>query len=183
MNKTIDRLVNKFLCWKLPKDFCPDGGIFFKRIPDFPEFNKWEYEPIGTNLFTADQAKAMFEYLLADEPQALLSQGEPMGYLRFKTINDVTFVPRDVRFVLHGASPHITTYPDLPLYLVPPSTEALQKDKAELIEYAKWLIEHLFIIKNSQDSNLHRNILSSIGLAKLANDALDNPKPKCMENE
>ena len=98
------------------------------------------------------QIKAQYQCLIIDaieKAQALLSQGEPtvskmeivepVGYLRFKTINDVTFVPRDVRFVLHGASPHITTYPDLPLYLAQPSIEALQKDKAELIEYAEML--------------------------------------------
>ena len=159
MNKTIEELAD-------------DSGGFSTGLASEPDTLIWHLD--------STHIKFICE---AYHAQALLSQGEPMGYLRFKTINDVTFVPRDVRFVLHGASPHITTYPDLPLYLVPPSTEALQKDKAELIEYAKWLIEHLFIIKNSQDSNLHRNILSSIGLAKLAKDALDNPQPKCMQGE
>ena len=269
MTKTIDELVNRFLRWKLPEGFSPDGGISFKRIPDFPELNKWEYEPVGTNLFTAVQAKEMFEYCLKEEPvvlnnmsntpeqvakytrqnspdiskelsehfkpQALLSQGdptvskteivEPIGYLRFKTINDVTFVPRDVRFVLHGASPHITTYPDLPLYLAtpatsqgkpvyfyrnkegdgysawfetdnkfyefvqdlshggyyqwrklfaaPPSTEALQKDKEELIEYVKKLHSALENIRVNR-FNLEYNHCEAIY-------SLAIPQPKCME--
>ena len=31
MNTTIDRLVNKFLGWKLPNDFQPDCGISFDK--------------------------------------------------------------------------------------------------------------------------------------------------------
>lgn len=60
----IDELVNRFLCWKLPKDFMPDCGISFKR--DFNEGTDFpmQHEPVGTNLFTAPQAKEMFEYLL-----------------------------------------------------------------------------------------------------------------------
>ena len=65
MNKTIDELVNKFLGWKLPKDFAPDGGIVFDKHQNH------HFTPIGTNLFTADQAKQMFEYLLEGEPLTL----------------------------------------------------------------------------------------------------------------
>jgi hypothetical protein len=53
----IGELVDRFLCWTLPKDFGPDGGIAF-RAPTHP--NSW---PVGTNLFTAAQARAMFEHL------------------------------------------------------------------------------------------------------------------------
>ena len=55
-NNLVQELVNNFLSWKLPKDFSPDCGISF--------FGDGEFEPIGTNLFTATQAKSMFEYLL-----------------------------------------------------------------------------------------------------------------------
>lgn len=60
----IDGMVNRFLGWKLPKDFYPDCGIEFHRIgkPSQPNYGRFSYEPVGTNLFTADQAKAMFEY-------------------------------------------------------------------------------------------------------------------------
>ena len=59
----IKEMVNRFLVWKLPKDFRPDAGISFKA-----EFNKgtpWpmKHEPSGTNLFTADQATEMLEYV------------------------------------------------------------------------------------------------------------------------
>lgn len=62
----LDRLVSRFLGWKLPEDFAPDGGISF-------DINKCKYGtntylPSGTNLFHAGQAKAMLTYVLEDEP-------------------------------------------------------------------------------------------------------------------
>lgn len=63
MEKTpIDVMVDRFLTWKLPSDFAPDGGISF-------DINKCKYGentylPTGTNLLTATQAKAMIEHLL-----------------------------------------------------------------------------------------------------------------------
>lgn len=53
----IDEMVNRFLSWPVPKDFMPDGGITFKPI-NHP--SSW---PVGTNLFTADQAKLMLEHI------------------------------------------------------------------------------------------------------------------------
>lgn len=61
----VDEMVNRFLGWKLPKDFTPDCGIEFDR-------NKYannEFNPIGTNLFTAPQAKAMIEYMISAAPK------------------------------------------------------------------------------------------------------------------
>jgi len=65
--RSIDEIVNRFLGWKLPKDFCPDAGISFKPTKPYEgdEYgNSWW--PIGTNLLTADQARAMVKYMLAD---------------------------------------------------------------------------------------------------------------------
>ncbi len=70
---TVDDLVkemaNRFLCWKLPKDFYPDAGISF-----VPEYNKeymekqglppMRHEPFGTNLFHAGQAEEMVRHML-----------------------------------------------------------------------------------------------------------------------
>ena len=45
---------------------------------------------------------------------------EPIGYLRFTSNIDVKFIPNNnLKLVLKGASPIITTYPDLPVYLSP----------------------------------------------------------------
>lgn len=77
----IKYMVNRFLGWKLPKDFNPDCGISFKKEGDYvhPEFGRTKYEPIGTNLFTATQAEAMIRYLLADMPEIPLE--EETGWL------------------------------------------------------------------------------------------------------
>lgn len=61
----IKRMVDRFLGWPLPIDFSPDNGISFD-----PTYNKHMVpppmrNPVGTNLFTADQATAMVRHLLS----------------------------------------------------------------------------------------------------------------------
>ena len=63
----IDRAVNRFLCWMLPKDFGPDAGISFR--PTKPEGYGTHWWPVGTNLFTAEQAREMFRHCLADDAE------------------------------------------------------------------------------------------------------------------
>lgn len=58
--------VDRFIGWKLPYDFYPDCYIEFDRA----KANAMGSWPIGTNLFTVDQAKAMFEYALSAFPAA-----------------------------------------------------------------------------------------------------------------
>lgn len=60
----VEQMVNRFLGWPLPKTFGPDCGITFDGRKD-DEWNKNKTWPIGTNLLTAIEAKAMFEYCLA----------------------------------------------------------------------------------------------------------------------
>jgi len=52
-------MVGRFLGWKLPKDFAPDGGI------SFCESAWW---PSGTNLLHAGQAKEMLEHVVGGAP-------------------------------------------------------------------------------------------------------------------
>jgi hypothetical protein len=59
----IDAMVNRFLGWPLPKTFMPDCGISFDGRRD-DEWNKNKTWPTGTNLFTADEAKAMVLHML-----------------------------------------------------------------------------------------------------------------------
>lgn len=62
--KVTDEMVNRFLCWKLPEHFSPDCGISFVR--DYNQHTPYpaKHEPVGTNLFTADQAREMLEHVL-----------------------------------------------------------------------------------------------------------------------
>lgn len=82
----IDAMVDRFLGWKLPDDFCPDAGISFD-----PEYNvecmakqgkpPMRHEPVGTNLLTADQVRQMFEYCLGvDESERSDPSAESGGY-------------------------------------------------------------------------------------------------------
>lgn len=65
----IKHMVNRFLIWKLPEDFNPDGGISFKSI--YNESTPWpaRHSPIGTNLFDVIQAEAMIRYIIAGMPE------------------------------------------------------------------------------------------------------------------
>lgn len=66
MSKTmIDKMVDRFLGWKLPKYVAPDAGISLKpaKPNSYDEPGWW---PVGTNLLTADQAREMVKYMLAD---------------------------------------------------------------------------------------------------------------------
>ncbi len=69
----VDALVNAFLCWPLPQDFAPDCGISFNPGPTQHMPHCW---PVGTNLLTAAQAKAMFAYLLARRPRGTYATEE-----------------------------------------------------------------------------------------------------------
>lgn len=64
-DEQIKHMVNRFLGWKLPANFRPDGGIEFDAdagVKMNPCNRK--YEPSGTNLFCADQAEAMVRYMV-----------------------------------------------------------------------------------------------------------------------
>lgn len=61
--KATNEMVDRFLSWKLPEDFCPDCYIAFNKDA---ASNQW---PIGTNLFTATQAREMLEHVLGAPPK------------------------------------------------------------------------------------------------------------------
>lgn len=66
----IKHMVNRFLSWRLPENFNPDGGISFKR--SFNEKTPWpmKNEPVGTNLLSATQAEAMVRHMAEGLPPA-----------------------------------------------------------------------------------------------------------------
>lgn len=61
----IKYMVDRFLSWRLPENFNPDGGISFKKT-----INEGTptYEPVGTNLLDATQAEAMVRYMIEGLP-------------------------------------------------------------------------------------------------------------------
>lgn len=73
----IKHMVDRFLGWKLPEAFCPDAGISFKPLRNEGTQYEAKQEPVGTNLFSAEQAEAMIRYISSDIPlSALDAQGE-----------------------------------------------------------------------------------------------------------
>lgn len=61
----IKHMVDRFLGWRLPKDFAPDAGISFTRPSYHPSVDA---TPTGTNLFDASQADAMVRHMLDGLP-------------------------------------------------------------------------------------------------------------------
>ncbi len=59
----IKHMVDRFLTWKLPTAFNPDGGISFERIAGASGPHPFVREPTGTNLLSADQATAMVRHI------------------------------------------------------------------------------------------------------------------------
>lgn len=74
----VKSMVDRFLGWKLPNDFAPDGGVTFNRhyntlvngkVTECERTYGDTWWPIGTNLLTAEQAEQMFSYVLAAAPK------------------------------------------------------------------------------------------------------------------
>lgn len=59
----IKQMVDRFLSWKLPEDFNPDGGVSVDRVY-LAKLPASHPGPSGTNLFSATQADAMVRYML-----------------------------------------------------------------------------------------------------------------------
>lgn len=79
----IKLMVDRFLGWKLPENFNPDGGISFKKA--FNEKTPWpmKNEPTGTNLFDATQAEDMIRYILAEPSTEGTQAAQPQfGFFR-----------------------------------------------------------------------------------------------------
>ncbi|MDB6098301.1 MAG: hypothetical protein JWN58_1004 [Gammaproteobacteria bacterium] len=69
-DEQIRHMVNRFLGWKLPENFNPDGGVSFKKTFNDHLPTPMKHEPSGTNLLDATQADAMVRYMLEGLPIA-----------------------------------------------------------------------------------------------------------------
>ena len=67
----IKHMVERFLAWRLPEDFNPDGGVSFeKEFNKNSQFGPMKNEPTGTNLLDYTQATAMVRHILEGLPDA-----------------------------------------------------------------------------------------------------------------
>lgn len=62
--KQIKHMVNRFLTWRLPENFNPDGGITFKRYFNEHTAHPMKSEPVGTNLFDYTQTEEMVRHMV-----------------------------------------------------------------------------------------------------------------------
>lgn len=82
-DEQIKHMVNRFLMWRLPEHFRPDCGIHFDAdaaIKLNPRNSR--YEPVGTNLFTADQATEMVRFMVDTLTTDLSAAREEIERLR-----------------------------------------------------------------------------------------------------
>jgi len=64
----IKHMVDRFLGWRLPENFNPDGGISFKPFGNEGTPHQFRNHPSGTCLFDATQAEAMVRYMVEGMP-------------------------------------------------------------------------------------------------------------------
>lgn len=153
----IKHMAERFLRWKLPENFRPDGGVSFER--DYNQNTPWpaRHEPTGTNLFDYNQAKDMVRFM-ADglpgsepAPSALVAEpGEPVAW-RFRWrypkpteyLTHTTWVETGSAIVAQERERE--GYEVEPLYLAAPSAsqEALREDDYALLTAAKKVMDGL----------------------------------------
>lgn len=61
-------MVDRFLNYKLPENWKPDGGISFERFGNKGTPHQHTREPSGTNLLDATQAAAMVRHMIDGLP-------------------------------------------------------------------------------------------------------------------
>lgn len=60
----IKHMVDRFLSWRLPETFAPDGGISFECLRNKGGPYEAPNRPTGTNVFDAEQATAMVRHMV-----------------------------------------------------------------------------------------------------------------------
>ena len=71
---------------------------------------------------------------------------EPVGFLRFTSNNNVKFIKKD-EFKLEGASPMIINVDDLPVFIVPQTSDVEDKLKIELQEKSIELLDQYGLVE------------------------------------
>jgi hypothetical protein len=64
----IKHMVNRFLTWRLPETFNPDGGVKFEPFGNAGTKYEYRHQPSGTNLLDATQAEALVRHMIEDLP-------------------------------------------------------------------------------------------------------------------
>lgn len=133
-----DEMVDRFLAWRLPEDFHPDAGISFSPYFNV-EYNAkhgkppQRHQPIGTNLFTADQARRMLEHVLQGAAASSERASEPM--------------PRSFEYMLN-AMEHAAQQPN-------PASHAYAEKRRAVFQYVQDLWDdYIRLLREKQDALL-----------------------------
>ena len=68
-DEQIKHMANRFLVWKIPDSFSPDGGIKLDPIGNKGSAHEYRHQPVGTNLFTYTEAVAMVRHMVEGLPE------------------------------------------------------------------------------------------------------------------
>jgi hypothetical protein len=71
-SEQITHMVDRFLGWRLPDNFHPDGGISFVPTGNAGTPHEYTRNPVGTNLLDATQAEEMIRYLIDGIPPSTI---------------------------------------------------------------------------------------------------------------
>jgi len=69
--KQVKHMVDRFLGWRLPENFNPDGGISFEPLGNRGTEHEYKRQPVGTNVLDATQAEVMVRYMIDGMPSAV----------------------------------------------------------------------------------------------------------------
>jgi len=64
----IKHMVGRFLAWRLPENFAPDGGVVFTAQYGLGTPWPGTHRPTGTNLLDWTQAEAMVRHMIEGLP-------------------------------------------------------------------------------------------------------------------
>jgi hypothetical protein len=78
-DEQIKHMVDRFLQWRLPENFNPDGGISFKKTFNENTPYPMKHEPVGTNLLDAMQAEEMIRYMVEGMPSERQQPAQEQG--------------------------------------------------------------------------------------------------------
>lgn len=68
-DEQIKHMAERFLRWRLPEKFNPDGGISYEPVGNQGTPYEFKREPSGTNLFDYTQARAMVSFTAEGLPR------------------------------------------------------------------------------------------------------------------
>lgn len=69
-DEQIKHMAERFLNWKLPENFHPDGGISFEPTGNTGTPHEYRHSPSGTNLIGYTEAVEMVRHMLEDLPKS-----------------------------------------------------------------------------------------------------------------